>query len=166
MTLSRSSLKDSSKTGPETHFCPSAQVPVHVLGGSKELLFLYQRQAFNEISRFFETEGIAVLTILVSQFKITVKEEPQFAHETFEERKARILACHAGLTVTYVFPRFESTEFWVYFTGQIAFLWLLPAEHEDYVLISSNASCIYPILSLISFYWCHRGMGQVMWTLR
>ena len=73
---------------------------MHVLGGSKELLFLYQRKAFNEISRFFETEGIAVLTILVSQFKITVKEEPQFAHETFEERKARILACHAGLTVT------------------------------------------------------------------
>lgn len=52
------------------------------------------------ISRFFETEGIAILTILISRYKIEVKEEPQFAGETFEERKARILACKPGLTLT------------------------------------------------------------------
>jgi len=50
--------------------------------------------------RFFETEGIAILTMLVSQYKISIKEEPQFAHETFEERKARVLAVRAGLTIT------------------------------------------------------------------
>ncbi|KAJ3514323.1 hypothetical protein NLJ89_g2441 [Agrocybe chaxingu] len=50
--------------------------------------------------KFFETEGIAILTMLVSRYKITVKEEPQFAGETFEERKARVLANRAGLTVT------------------------------------------------------------------
>ncbi|KAF8967870.1 cytochrome P450 [Flammula alnicola] len=50
--------------------------------------------------KFFETEGIAILTMLVSHYKLTVKEEPQFAGESFEERKARVLACRAGLTVT------------------------------------------------------------------
>ena len=54
------------------------------------------------LDRFFETEGIAVLTMLVSQYKITIKEEPQFAGETFEERKSRILSVRAGLTLTYV----------------------------------------------------------------
>jgi hypothetical protein len=50
--------------------------------------------------RFFETEGIAILTMLVSRYKIEVKDEPQFAHETFEEKKARVLATRAGLTLT------------------------------------------------------------------
>jgi len=50
--------------------------------------------------KFFETEGIAVLSMLVSRYKITIKEEPQFAGETFEERKLRILSVRAGLTLT------------------------------------------------------------------
>ncbi|GJE92931.1 cytochrome P450 [Phanerochaete sordida] len=50
--------------------------------------------------RFFETEGIAILTMLVSRYKIEVKEEPEFASETFEERKERILAARGGLTLT------------------------------------------------------------------
>ncbi|KAF8161203.1 cytochrome P450 [Crassisporium funariophilum] len=50
--------------------------------------------------KFFETEGIAILTILVSRFKISVKEEPQFSGETFDQRRSRVLACRAGLTVT------------------------------------------------------------------
>ena len=49
--------------------------------------------------RFFETEGIAVLTMLVSRYKIEVKEEPEFAGETFEQRYARITAFDQGLTV-------------------------------------------------------------------
>ena len=53
--------------------------------------------------RFAETEGVAVLTMLVSQYKITIKEEPQFAGETFDERKSRVLSARAGLTLTYVF---------------------------------------------------------------
>lgn len=50
--------------------------------------------------RFFETEGIAILTMLVSRYKIEVKDEPQFAHETFEEKKARILEARPGITLT------------------------------------------------------------------
>ncbi|KAF8474413.1 614/534 cytochrome P450 [Russula ochroleuca] len=50
--------------------------------------------------RFFETEAIAVVTMLVSRYKIEVKEEPEFAGETFEERCARITAFDQGLTTT------------------------------------------------------------------
>jgi len=48
--------------------------------------------------RFFETEGIAIMTVLVSKYKIEIKEEPEFAGETFEERYARITAFDQGLT--------------------------------------------------------------------
>lgn len=63
-------------------------------------IVIFRRIADLFLSRFFETEGIAILTILISRYKIEVKEEPQFAGETFEERKARILACKPGLTLT------------------------------------------------------------------
>jgi hypothetical protein len=55
--------------------------------------------------RFFETEGIAVMTMLVSRYKIEVKEEPEFAGETFEERYARITAFDQRLTTTSVMSR-------------------------------------------------------------
>jgi hypothetical protein len=45
------------------------------------------------------TEGIAVMTMLVSKYIIEIKEEPEFACETFEERYARITAFDQGLTV-------------------------------------------------------------------
>ncbi|KAH9998676.1 cytochrome P450 [Russula vinacea] len=48
--------------------------------------------------RFFETEGIAIMSMLVSRYKIEVKEEPEFAGETFEERYARITTFDQGLT--------------------------------------------------------------------
>jgi hypothetical protein len=50
--------------------------------------------------RFFETEGIAIMTMLVARYKIEVKEEPEFAGETFEERYARITAFEQGVTTT------------------------------------------------------------------
>ncbi|KIK59170.1 hypothetical protein GYMLUDRAFT_684483 [Collybiopsis luxurians FD-317 M1] len=50
--------------------------------------------------RFSETESIAVLTMFILRYKIEVKEEPQYARETFEERKARVLAWRPGLTMT------------------------------------------------------------------
>ena len=53
-------------------------------------------------NRFGETESLAVLAMIVSQYKITIKEEPQFAGETFEERKLRVLSGHQILTLTYV----------------------------------------------------------------
>ena len=48
--------------------------------------------------RFFETEGIAIMTTLVSKYRIEIKEEPEFASETFEERYARLTASREGLT--------------------------------------------------------------------
>jgi cytochrome P450 len=50
--------------------------------------------------RFAEIELVVALTMMVMRYKIEVKEEPQFARETFEERKARVLASKAGLTTT------------------------------------------------------------------
>jgi len=52
--------------------------------------------------KFSETEGVAAITMLVSRYKIEVKEEPQFAAESFEEKKARILAAAAVVTQTPV----------------------------------------------------------------
>ncbi|KZV71454.1 cytochrome P450 [Peniophora sp. CONT] len=52
--------------------------------------------------RFFETEGIAILTMLISQYKVEIKDEPQFAGESFDERKSRVLASKPGLTTTPV----------------------------------------------------------------
>ncbi|PPQ80143.1 hypothetical protein CVT25_001442 [Psilocybe cyanescens] len=52
--------------------------------------------------KFFETEGIVTLTTLVSKYKITVKDEPQFAGETFEQRRERVLTIGFGLTLTPV----------------------------------------------------------------
>ena len=40
------------------------------------------------------------MTMLVSRYKIEVKEESKFASETFEERYARITAFAQGLTTT------------------------------------------------------------------
>jgi cytochrome P450 len=52
--------------------------------------------------RFFETEGIAIMTMLVSRYEIEVKEEPEFAGETFEERYARVTAFDEAMTTGYV----------------------------------------------------------------
>jgi len=52
--------------------------------------------------RFAETEMIAMLTILISRYKVEVLKEPRFARETFEERKARVLATKFGITLTPV----------------------------------------------------------------
>ena len=51
--------------------------------------------------RFFETESIAVITMMMSKYRVEVKEEPQFIGETFEQRFARITACELYVTTTY-----------------------------------------------------------------
>lgn len=48
--------------------------------------------------RFFETESIAAITMMISTYKIEIKEEPEFAGETFEERFARVTDFNLGLT--------------------------------------------------------------------
>jgi len=40
------------------------------------------------------------MTMLVSRYKIEIKEEPEFASETFGERYARITNFKSGLTTT------------------------------------------------------------------
>ncbi|SJL04160.1 uncharacterized protein ARMOST_07520 [Armillaria ostoyae] len=47
--------------------------------------------------KFSETEGVAVLTMLISKYKISVREK---RGETFEERKDRILQTRAGISLT------------------------------------------------------------------
>ena len=39
------------------------------------------------LHRFAETEGTAVLVMLVSKYRISIKEEPQFVGERFEENQ-------------------------------------------------------------------------------
>jgi len=52
--------------------------------------------------RFAEVESIVALTMVVAKYKITVKEEPQFASETFQQRRDRVLAHKPVLTLTPV----------------------------------------------------------------
>ena len=42
------------------------------------------------------------MTMMVSKYKIEIKEEPGFAGETFEERYARVTASRESLTTTQV----------------------------------------------------------------
>ena len=49
---------------------------------------------------FPQFADVAIMTMLVSRYKIEVKEEPRFSGETFEERYARITAFERGLTTT------------------------------------------------------------------
>ncbi|KAI0346597.1 cytochrome P450 [Trametopsis cervina] len=50
--------------------------------------------------RFSEVEAVAVLTLYSLKYEIEVKVEPQFEHESFEERKARLLSWKPLLTLT------------------------------------------------------------------
>jgi hypothetical protein len=52
--------------------------------------------------RFAETEGIAVLTLMVSRYKIELMDEPQFAHETWGQTRARLTAAKLELGLTLV----------------------------------------------------------------
>ncbi|CAL1699490.1 unnamed protein product [Somion occarium] len=52
--------------------------------------------------RFAELESLVFLSMLVMQYKFIVKPEPQFANETFEQRKERILKFTQGITLTPV----------------------------------------------------------------
>ncbi|KAG1736097.1 cytochrome P450 [Suillus paluster] len=49
--------------------------------------------------KFSETEGTAVLTVVLSRYTVSVKDEPQFAGETFEQRKTRVLDARSRLTL-------------------------------------------------------------------
>jgi hypothetical protein len=57
-------------------------------------------------SRFFETESIAVITMMMLKYRVEVKQEPEFAGETLEQRFARITASEQYLTNTYAMSSF------------------------------------------------------------
>ncbi|KAL1760658.1 cytochrome P450 [Schizophyllum commune] len=50
--------------------------------------------------KFAETEGVAMMVSLISRYQFEVMEEPQFAGETFSQRKERVLKTAVGLTLT------------------------------------------------------------------
>ena len=52
------------------------------------------------LCRFSETEAVAALSIIISKYKVELKEEPQYANETFEEKKDRIFTVTQGITLT------------------------------------------------------------------
>jgi len=49
-------------------------------------------------TRFFETESVAAITMMMLRYRVEVKEEPEFVSETFEERFARVTAFDERLT--------------------------------------------------------------------
>lgn len=68
----------------------------------------YPREAFLPFSGgprgcigrgFSETESIAVLTLIISRYRIEVRDQPQFAAETFEQRKTRLLRSKLSVTL-------------------------------------------------------------------
>ncbi len=85
---------------------------------------------------------IAMLTILISRYKDEVLEEPQFAGETFEDRKARVLATNFGITLTYV--PFKQNPSWTYSntalsrfsSGLSAFRWSSKGESNSHSRVS------------------------------
>ncbi|KAI0326146.1 cytochrome P450 [Cubamyces sp. BRFM 1775] len=68
----------------------------------------YPREAFIPFSGgprgcigrgFAETESVAMLTAVIMRYKVEVLEEPQFAGETFAQRRERLLKSKSMLTV-------------------------------------------------------------------
>jgi len=49
--------------------------------------------------RFTETEAVAVLAMIAMRYKVSIKDEPEFAGESWEERKARVLDAKIFLTL-------------------------------------------------------------------
>ena len=47
------------------------------------------------------------MALLILRYKITVTEEPRFAHESSEERMERVLDSMTGITLTCVFCVFQ-----------------------------------------------------------
>lgn len=57
-------------------------------------------QLYYFILRFAELENLVFLSMLVMKYKVSIKPEPEFACESFEEKKKRIFKYYHGLTIT------------------------------------------------------------------
>ena len=87
------------ETTTRTHSCHSPLVQGDVSVGGKSSTD--QRAALTNCCflRFAEIELISALSVIILHYKITVLDEPQFAHETAEERKQRVLAPQAQIVL-------------------------------------------------------------------
>lgn len=57
--------------------------------------------ADERLCRFSEIEALTAIALIVLHYKVEVLEGPEFSHETFEQRKERVLKAHHGsLTLT------------------------------------------------------------------
>ncbi|TFY53671.1 hypothetical protein EVJ58_g9325 [Rhodofomes roseus] len=92
---------------PGLHYNPRYWKDPHTFNPSR-FLEDWPRDAFLPFSagarsclgrRFSETEGVAILTYIIKHFRVEVLEEPQYAGETFEQRKRRLLRCRTALTL-------------------------------------------------------------------
>lgn len=90
------------------HYNPRYWKDPHVFNPSR-FLANYPREAFIPFSsgprscigrKFFETEAVAILSLIISRYKVSIKEDPRYAHETFEEKKQRIFTANIKLTLT------------------------------------------------------------------
>ncbi|OBZ67576.1 hypothetical protein A0H81_12405 [Grifola frondosa] len=113
---------------PGLHYNPRYWEDPHVFKPSR-FLGDWPRDAFLPFSggpracvgrRFSETEAVAILSLIISRYKVEVKEEPQFAGETFEQRRERLLKCGSSITI---YPGFficcVSWILWKYFPQKI-----------------------------------------------
>ena len=73
--------------------------------------------------RFFETESIAVITMMVLKYRVEIKEEPEFIGETFEQRFARITSSEQKLTNTYAICSFSCCHGLSSLSAPLACLW-------------------------------------------
>ncbi|KZT71520.1 cytochrome P450 [Daedalea quercina L-15889] len=92
---------------PGLHYNPRYWKDPHTFDPSR-FLGDWPRDAFLPFSagprsclgrRFSETEAVAILTYMIKHYRVDVLEEPQYAGETFEQRKKRLLRCRTALTL-------------------------------------------------------------------
>ncbi|KAF8726525.1 hypothetical protein AX14_007768 [Amanita brunnescens Koide BX004] len=92
---------------PGLHYNPRYWKDPHIFNPSR-FLGEWDRNAFLPFSagaraclgrRFTELESLAVLCMIVSSYRIEIKDEPQFVGESLEARKERVLRTSQGMTV-------------------------------------------------------------------
>ena len=93
----------SSVTGPAAHLPPSVPAPARVLdAGTSRAPLLVPRpdERASAMFRFAETEALATIAAFTTHYEIGIMHEPRFAHESFEQRKERVLQSRPGITTT------------------------------------------------------------------
>ena len=52
------------------------------------------------VDRFSETEAVPIIALIIARYRVEIQDEPQFASETFEQRRERVLAGEQNITLT------------------------------------------------------------------